>query len=400
MLGNSHVRFLGGVSYPVSPFMKTLQLSILLSLIGLIPIKAQDLGYINDPDGYANLRLEPSGKSDIIGIITSDQVFRYYPDNSDWWKVDFYFRTGYLHKSMIKNFDKIKSEIINYFQDYYSADRNNVELSEAYNEKLFMVTQNYPLATLTAFCEQSNEIQEFIISVYKSPLHDLINLQLIYSRLISSSYSCKEAFQIINAIDIAAKNIGQDLKNIKNFTTIVPEDNKPVKHLELTNNWFVSELNGKPITFYLNHPEIDTYSKMFYQGQFALSDDTLTFAFLDSVLTTNQETQSFYLHVFNYAVKVADGALAEVMGSYCKPYFEKNTCRFIDLKTDEQYSDYYQKWIDFIAFEYYFEEKPYEAIDNAVNTIRPSVVIYCSDKKEELENIRLQLIDFVKKNED
>ena len=380
--------------------MRIIGLVILLFSIGFAPTKAQQLGYINDNDGYTNLRLEPSGESDIIGIVTTGQEFKYYPDkNSDWWKIDFKFRTGYMHKSRIKDFEKVKSEISKYFQDYYSADRNNVELSEGYNEKLFIVTKDYPLATVTAFCELRKEVQVFLISIYESPLHDLIDLQLIYSRLISSKYTCSETYKITDALKIAAGKLGQELKNLKTFSDNIPDYNKPKKHPTLINSWFVKELNGKPITFYLNHPQIDTYAKMFYQGQFALCDDTLTFAFLDSVLTTNQETQPFYLHVFNYAVKVADGALAEVMGSYCKPYFEKNTCRFIDLKTNKLYSDYYQKWIDFTAFEYYFEEKPYEAIDNAIKTIRPSVTIYCTDKEPELENIRLKLIEFIKENE-
>jgi len=108
-----------GIKSIIYYLLLTLQLTILLSLIGLIPLKAQVLGYINDPGGYSNLRLEPSGESDIIGIITSDQIFRYYPDNKDWWKVDFYFRTGYMNKSRIIDFEKIKSEIIKTFQDYY-----------------------------------------------------------------------------------------------------------------------------------------------------------------------------------------------------------------------------------------------------------------------------------------
>lgn len=380
--------------------MKTLQITILFCFIGLIPIKSQELGYINDSDGYTNLRLEPSGESDIIGIIITGQEFKYYPDNSsDWWKVDFKFRTGYVHKSRIKDFNKVKAEIGQFLQDFYLTNKNKVELREENNEKLFLFTEEYPLATISAFCEQRKEIQVFLISEYESPIYDRIDLQLIYSRLISVNSTCSEINKITDALKIAAVKIGQELKNIKTFSNKIPDDNKPDKYPILTNNCFVNELNGKPITFYLNHPEIDTYAKMFYQGQFVLSDDTLTFAFLDSVLTANQETQPFYLHVFNYAVKIADGALAEVMGSYCQPYFEKTPCKFMDLKTNKLYSDNYQKWISFVALEYYFKNKPYEAIDNDIKTIRPSVTIYCSDKESELDNIIMKLKGFIKENE-
>jgi hypothetical protein len=51
--------------------LKALRLTTLLFLIGLIPLRSQELGFINDPDGYTNLRLDPSGESKIIGIITT-----------------------------------------------------------------------------------------------------------------------------------------------------------------------------------------------------------------------------------------------------------------------------------------------------------------------------------------
>ena len=179
---------------------------LLIWIVG-IPLNAQDFGYINDPEGYTNLRLEPTGKSDIIGIIISGQEFTYYPDNSDWWRVDFNNRTGYMHKSRIKDFKKVKTEISQFFQEFYSTDKNNVEIGEENNEKLFLLTQDYPFATLTAFCEQRKEIQVFLISEYESPIHDLIDLQLIYSRLISIKSPCSETYKITEDLNTAASNI-------------------------------------------------------------------------------------------------------------------------------------------------------------------------------------------------
>ena len=119
------------------------------------------------------MRLEPFAKSVIIGIIISGQEFKYYPDqNSDWWKLDFQFKTGFMHKSRIKDSFKIKTEIGQFFQDSYSTDRNNAELVEGNNEKLFLLTQDYLIPTLTAFCEQQREIQVFLISEYETQIHD------------------------------------------------------------------------------------------------------------------------------------------------------------------------------------------------------------------------------------
>lgn len=380
--------------------MRIVQLIALFLWIGFYPSFGQEHGYIKDTDGYTNLRLNPSGESEIIGIIITGQEFEYYPDKStNWWKVNFKYQSGFIHKSRIENFEMIKSDINRFFQEFYSTDRNNAELGENNNEKLFLLTQDYPLAASEAFCEQKKEIQEFLISEYESPIHDQIDLQLIYSRLNSVFSNCSEINKITDALKIATIKLGYELKNVKPFSNKIPDYNRPDKNPTLTNSWFVKKLNEKSITYYLNHPEIDTYSKMFYQGQFALSDDTLTFALLDSVLTSNKETQPFYLHLFNYAVKVADGALAEIMGSYCKPFFERNPCQFMDLKTNKYYAEYYQKWIDFIAFEYLKEQQPTDSINKNIDLLKTKVQADCNNKINELENIRIKLIEFIKDNE-
>jgi len=352
--------------------MKILKLIIILLLsIGRISICAQELGYINDSDGYTNLRLEPSGKSKIVGIIITGQVFKYYPDNSsDWWKVDFNSRTGFMHKSRIKDFNTVKFEINKYFQDYYSSDRNNVELSEGNNEKLFIVTQDYPLATMSAFCEQSKEIQDFLISEFQSPIHDLINLQLIYSRLKSEKITCSEISKITNAIKGAGKSIGLVIIDNDIDFNKMPNENKPNEKLWGVNKNFTEILSGKPITFYLNNSQIDRFSKMYYQGQFKLYDNSETFAILDSVLTINDETRPFYFYIFNSILNQSDGALSEYVAGICLKYFEKLPCEFINYYKNEDYIVSKSKWTGYIGFQLYSKiefEKFQVLIEREVN---------------------------------
>ena len=357
--------------------MSQLITTLLLLIVGT-HLSAQELGYINDSDGYTNLRLEPDGKSEIVGIILTGQVFKYYPDNnSDWWKVEFKFRTGFMHKSRIKNYNKIKSEISKYLQDYYSADRNNVELSQGNNEKLFMVTQDYPLATLKAFCEQSKDIQDYLISEYKSPIHDLIDLQLIHSRLISEKIICPEITKITDAIKKAAQSIGLSIiENDIDFNKI-PERNKPNERLWGLNKNFKGKLNGKSITYYLNHPEIDRFSKMYYQGQFKLYDNSETFGFLDSLMTKNNDTRPFYFCVFNSVVSISDGALSEYIAGICLDYFEYYTCDFITYAKNLDIKVKKTTWTDFIGWQLYTKsefDKFSVLIDNKVRNQCPNFI--------------------------
>jgi len=366
-----------------------------LILIGLISVKSQELGYINDPDGYTNLRLGQSSKSDITGIILSGQEFKYYPDeNNSWWKVEFKFRTGYIHESRIKNTNEIKSEISNFIEEFYLNGKTNIEGKESNNEKLFLYTENYPLAISMAFCELKNEIKEFLISEYKSPIHDLINIQLIYTRLISTDSYCNEIHEIIEALKIAATKVNIELNEKKTFINNIPDYNKPVENKGTINKWFDPTINGKPITYYLNHPEIDTYSKMFYQGQFRLSDCEITFSMLNKVLTDNDEIRPFYVYILNSTITISDGALSESLGSDCKNYLEKYPCEFLSIRKNPKYQENYESLLDYVAIEYFFEEEPTESI----NELYENISYECNVDKKEIDYLKSQIIETIERN--
>ncbi len=179
----------------------------------------------------------------------------------------------------------------------------------------------------------------------------------------------------------------------------IPEMNNPEKFPYQINKWFVDSLNKKPIDFYLKHPEIDKYSKLFYDGKFAASDDDFTFAFLDSVLTTNSETKTFYLYVFNCVLRISDGALAEYISHDCRLYFEKYPCEFLDIKKSRLYSDNYEKWINLMAFDYYGGEDEIKTLNKRFETARQSVQKNCENHITELENLRLKIIEHIKENQ-
>lgn len=179
----------------------------------------------------------------------------------------------------------------------------------------------------------------------------------------------------------------------------IPEMNDPAKFPHQRNKWFVDSLNNKPIDFYLSHPEIDKYSKLFYKGDFSASDNDLTFAFLDSVLTTNPETKVFYLFVFNCVLRISDGALSEYMSQDCRLYFEKSPCDFLNIKSNNLYADNYEKWINMMAWAYYGGEEEIKTLNRSFGTVRRTVQKKCGNHLKELENIRLKAIKFIKENQ-
>jgi len=59
-------------------------------------------GVINDKDGYVNIRKEPNINSEIVGKITTKEIFSFTPDiEKDWWRVHLGEITGFVHKSRI-----------------------------------------------------------------------------------------------------------------------------------------------------------------------------------------------------------------------------------------------------------------------------------------------------------
>ncbi len=69
---------------------------------------AQNIGIIQDKDGYTNIRSTAFSKSKIIGKITEGQQFIFYAsDSSNWWKIKLIDKKGssiegFVHKSRIQ----------------------------------------------------------------------------------------------------------------------------------------------------------------------------------------------------------------------------------------------------------------------------------------------------------
>ncbi len=165
----------------------------------------------------------------------------------------------------------------------------------------------------------------------------------------------------------------------------VPESNNPIKYPLRINKLKVDSLEGKPIEFYLKHAKIDTYAKLFYKGEFAIADDTLTFAILDSLLTLNTETRAFYLYIFNCAIRVSNVALSEYLSAPCRAYFEEYPCEFRKMKTNKLYHDNYKKWLHYVAHDYMMKKDPNIVVHDKANQIHALLEIFCNNHDIEIQ---------------
>lgn len=92
---------------------------------------------------------------------------------------------------------------------------------------------------------------------------------------------------------------------------------------------------------FLKNTSVSTIAIDYFKGKFKASDDSLTFELLDTI-TSNKEYNPLYFYIFNEISMGADGALAEVIPTYCYQLFVKYPKEVIGYFTIErlQYADF------------------------------------------------------------
>jgi hypothetical protein len=92
---------------------------------------------------------------------------------------------------------------------------------------------------------------------------------------------------------------------------------------------------------FLKNTSVSTIAIDYFKGKFKASDDSLTFELLDTI-TNNKEYNPLYFYIFNEISMGADGALAEVIPTYCYQLFVKYPKEVIGYFTIErlQYADF------------------------------------------------------------
>ncbi len=95
-------------------------LLLLCVLVTFIAQSQSKIGIINDKDGYVNVRLDKTSKSQILGKIYKDEYFTYFENtNSNWWLIEHKNgEVGYVHKSRITNIQN------GYFSNGKLLDKN------------------------------------------------------------------------------------------------------------------------------------------------------------------------------------------------------------------------------------------------------------------------------------
>ncbi|MFD0991018.1 hypothetical protein ACFQ1R_12995 [Mariniflexile jejuense] len=114
-----------------------------------------------------------------------------------------------------------------------------------------------------------------------------------------------------------------------------------------------------------NKPKVDTteirkYAEAILNNEIYPSDNDQTFECIKQMFTKDKNDLEFYFKVFRVIVEKSDGALSEAIGLEIMNFLKFNPDFFI-----EQYSEFKldekQKFIGFMAYEFYFTEPEHNA---------------------------------------
>jgi len=119
-----------------------------------------------------------------------------------------------------ENIDNISEDLMLRFLKTFGAEcKNNVEFSEFSNETLFKVTQTEPELFCTVIQNNKDQIDlEIIISALKSPLHDLIDLDLTIDKIANTKTSHSLKSKLILAINSANWDKSKKIEQLENPT--------------------------------------------------------------------------------------------------------------------------------------------------------------------------------------
>lgn len=89
------------------------------------------------------------------------------------------------------------------------------------------------------------------------------------------------------------------------------------------------QLAGHPIQFYLQHQRIPKLIKDVYKGTINPNEEYACYEYMDSLFSSDKETQAFYFLTITKTMALADGAYAEVLSLAAKDYVVKRTGDFL-----------------------------------------------------------------------
>jgi hypothetical protein len=143
-------------------------------------------------------------------------------------------------------------------------------------------------------------------------------------------------------------------------------------------------LRNKSHYYYLSDLKLRTSAKLILNDSIQPSDNLITFASMDSISADKKSVRDYYYPVFQKIISKADGALAEVVGSYLLAYVKRFPKEFAECYAscpkEISYCNEIKKLAGFAEFEIISQNDPQQELQNLINLIGTKYKNWKSDK--------------------
>ncbi len=118
---------------------------------------------------------------------------------------------GYVHNSRIVSVTTQTAEISKLMNAIRTTDSNNVKFGEFSNERLFIFAEQFPKSFIQAYASVSEQTQQLIVSELETPIHDGIDLKLVYQQIKGTGLNTSPTSKILEAVEVAGSKMNLDV---------------------------------------------------------------------------------------------------------------------------------------------------------------------------------------------
>lgn len=133
------------------------------------------------------------------------------------------------------------------------------------------------------------------------------------------------------------------------------------KKIQSTNqekNIIEDSLRNPYSEYYLSDLDLRTIAQLIVQDSVHPIDNKVTFSILDSAASGKTETRAYYSKAFDKIILKSDGALSEVIGSYCIKSITNNPNELLEWISSGKFESPSESIANFIAYELVMSEQP------------------------------------------
>ncbi len=142
------------------------------------------------------------------------------------------------------------------------------------------------------------------------------------------------------------------------FSFFCPQNNRNCNQINLLCNYvYWEDLTDNQKDDILNSEEVNREVVAFYQGNLKIGDNNQTINLLDtlSFFAKKEKISALYFFLFNQICINADGALAEMIGSYCQTIILNSPTYVINYFSNNEHI--LKIYAQYLGYELYFKEK-------------------------------------------